>query len=323
MLGVVFGSWRKTGRVDLEAVEMLVRGSMHQAGAASLGHLLSMSAARNATVPCACGQAARYHDSRPKQCLTVLGRVRLERAYYVCPDCHQGQAPRDAELDVLGTEYSPGVRRMMAAVGSDSSFDCGREQMKLLAGLEVTAKAVERQAESIGADIANCEQAKVNRTVQLELPGILGMGAPVFYVEMDGTQVTMVRSELDGRAGRIAGQPAHTREMKLGCIFTQTTTDKEGRPVRDEASTTYTGAIETAELLAAASTPKPGSAAGAGRRRKLCSAMAPSGSGTSPTSTSSGPYRLSTYGTRASTSGTWPASCFPPTTSSVRVGLRS
>jgi len=29
-------------------------------------------------------------------------------------------------------------------------------------------------------------------------------------------------------------------------VFTQTTTDKEGRAVRDEASTTYTGAIETA-----------------------------------------------------------------------------
>ena len=249
MLEVVFGAWRKTGRVDLEAVEMLVRGSMHQAGAASLSHLLSMSVAGSATVPCACGQAARYHDRRPKQCLTVLGRVRLDRDYYVCPDCHQGQAPRDAELDVLGTEYSPGVRRMMAAVGSDSSFDRGREQMELLAGLEVTAKAVERHAEAIGADIANCEQAKVNRTVQLELPGILGLRVPVFYIEMDGTQVPIVRSELEGRAGRIAGQPAHTREVKLGCVFTQTTTDKKGRPVRDEASTTYTGAIETADLF--------------------------------------------------------------------------
>jgi hypothetical protein len=63
-------------------------------------------------------------------------------------------SPRDAELDVLETEYSPGVRRMMAAVGSDSSFDRGREQMELLAGLEVTAKAVERHAEGIGTDIA-------------------------------------------------------------------------------------------------------------------------------------------------------------------------
>ena len=51
MLGVVFGSWRKTGRVDLEAVEMLVRGSMHQAGAASLGHLLSMPVARTPQSP--------------------------------------------------------------------------------------------------------------------------------------------------------------------------------------------------------------------------------------------------------------------------------
>ena len=57
----------------------------------------------------------------------------------------------------------------------------------------------------------------------------------------------MVRTDLEGRAGRIEGQPARTREVKLGCVFTQTTTDPEGRPVRDPASTTYTGAVETAE----------------------------------------------------------------------------
>jgi hypothetical protein len=33
--------------------------------------------------------------------------------------------------------------------------------------------------------------------------------------------------------------------VKLGCVFTQTGTDDEGRPVRDEDSTTYTGAMET------------------------------------------------------------------------------
>jgi hypothetical protein len=35
----------------------------------------------------------------------------------------------------------------------------------------------------------------------------------------------------------------------MGCVFTQTTTDEEGRPIRDEASTTYTGAIESTELF--------------------------------------------------------------------------
>jgi len=119
--------------------------------------------------------------------------------------------------------------------------------MELLAGLKLTAKAVERQAEAIGADIAQREQDKIADSVQLELPQILGCAVPVLYIEMDGTQVPVVRSELAGRAGRVEGQPPRTREVKLACAFTQTTTDEQGRPVRDEASTTYVGAIETAE----------------------------------------------------------------------------
>jgi len=64
---------------------------------------------------------------------------------------------------------------------------------------------------------------------------------------LDGTGVPLVKAETEGRAGKVEGQPAHTREVKLGCVFTQTTTNPEGRPVRDEDSTTYTAAIETAE----------------------------------------------------------------------------
>jgi len=131
-------------------------------------------------------------------------------------------------------------------VGSDASFEQGREQLELLAGLTVTAKAVERQAEAIGADVAAKEQTKIQQVMQLELPEILGSDIKVLYIEMDGTQVPVVRSELEGRCGR-DGQRPRTREAKLGCVFTQTTTDGEGRPIRDEASTTYTGGIETAE----------------------------------------------------------------------------
>jgi hypothetical protein len=64
---------------------------------------------------------------------------------------------------------------------------------------------------------------------------------------MDGTQVFMVKSETEGRAGRTPGQRARTRECKLGAAFTQTTVDEQDRPVRDEHSTTYVGAMESAE----------------------------------------------------------------------------
>jgi hypothetical protein len=69
---------------------------------------------------------------------------------------------------------------------------------------------------------------------------------PILYVQMDGTGVPVVKKETLGRPGKTDGQPAHTREVKLGCVFTQTRWDKKGLAIRDPDSTTYTGAIETA-----------------------------------------------------------------------------
>lgn len=55
----------------------------------------------------------------------------------------------------------------------------------------------------------------------------------------------MVSWETSGRKGRQPDGSSKTREVKLGCVFTQTKVDKEGRPVRDEDSATFVGAIET------------------------------------------------------------------------------
>ena len=44
------------------------------------------------------------------------------------------------------------------------------------------------------------------------------------------------------------GRPA-PGEVKLGCVFTQSTTDEQGRPRRDENSTSYTAAIDAAEAF--------------------------------------------------------------------------
>jgi hypothetical protein len=175
--------------------------------------------------------------------LTALGPVRISRPYYLCPHCHTGQFPADVELDIENTEISPGVRRMQAVVGQDAPFDHGRQLMELLADLEVTTKAVERTEETIAAH----EQVEIQRAMQLDLPMVIGEPVEILYVQMDGTGVPVVKKETAGRQGKTDGQPAHTREAKLGCVFTQTTWDEEGYPIRDPDSTTYTGAIETAE----------------------------------------------------------------------------
>jgi len=226
-----------------------VRSALHQAGAAALSELLQFPApaADLRTLPCSCGQLAPYGGLRSKPVLTVVGRVEVSRPYYLCPHCHAGQFPADVELDIENTEFSPGVRRMQALVGQEAPFDHGREQMKVLADLEVTAKSVERTAEALGADIAQREQDEIPKALPLNLPVAAGEPIPILYVQMDGTGVPVVKKETVGRQGKIAGQPAHTREVKLGCVFTQTTWDPEGYPIRAPDSTTYTGAVETAE----------------------------------------------------------------------------
>ncbi len=201
-----------------------MRAAMHQAGAAALSQLLRCEPPDpdQREIPCSCGHNARYREMRSRRVLTAVGEARFLRPWYLCPQCHNGQFPADAALDIDKTDLSPGVRRMLALVGSEMSFDHGRQQIELLAGLEVTTKAVERTAESIGADIAGREQFAVNQALQLHLPIIVGEPIPILYVQMDGTGVPVVKKETEGRVGKTDGQPAHTREVKFGCVFTQT-----------------------------------------------------------------------------------------------------
>ena len=228
---------------------MAVRSAVHRAGAAMLSELLRFEApsAERRNIACACGHQAHYQELRSKPVLTAVGKVEVSRPYYLCPHCHHGQFPADVELDIENTEFSPAVRRMQGVVGQETPFDQGRQLMKLLADLEVTTKAVERTAEAIGVDIAQGEQQEIQRAVQLHLPIIVGEPVPILYVQMDGTGVPVVKKETEGCKGQTDGQPAHTREAKLGCVFTQTAWDEEGYPIRDPDSTTYTGAIESAE----------------------------------------------------------------------------
>jgi len=247
LLAVIFQDRRKGGSLDLEAMETAIRSAMHQAGARALSQLLHCDppGPDQRQRACSCGHIAPYRELRSRRILTSVGEVELVRPYYLCSHCSQGQFPFDAELDIENQSLSPGVRRMLSLVGSEAPFDHGRQQMKLLADLEVTTKAVERTAEAIGEDIRVRQQEQIQRAMQLDLPVIVGNPIPILYVQMDGTGVPVTTTERT--ESKVEGQPARTREVKLGCVFTQTTYDQEGFAIRDPDSTTYTGAVETAE----------------------------------------------------------------------------
>jgi hypothetical protein len=135
---------------------------------------------------------------------------------------------------------------MMGRVGGKEPFDQGRGDLEALAGVVVPTKQVERVSEDLGARIESRGKPEREAILSGKLAPLLP-AVPKFYVAMDGTGVPVVPCETEGRRGKDATGKAKTREAKLGCVFTQTSVDKEGYPIRDEGSTTYVGAIETAE----------------------------------------------------------------------------
>lgn len=187
---------------------------------------------------CRCGQSARYVDRRRKTFMSVLGELNLERAYYYCAACQEGFCPRDRALGLEGL-LSPGVLRMTGAVASLVSFQEGSELMKELAGVEVNPKMVERAAEELGAEIAEEEQHSSEPR-----PG--EPSASTLYLGMDGTGVPMRSTELQDRPGKQPDGSARTREVKLCTVWSAESRDREGRPVRDEGSVSYSAAIESA-----------------------------------------------------------------------------
>ncbi len=188
---------------------------------------------------CACGHRARYVGRRAKTFVSVLGPLRLERAYYHCAVCGEGFCPRDRALGVEGGSLSPAVTRMTAAVGALVSFQEGSDLLKELAGVEVETKQVERTAEALGEEIAQDEQRRGEPEGSELLPSTL-------YLGIDGTGVPMRSAELKGRTGKQADGWAKTREVKLCAVWSAESRDAEGQPVRDEGSVTYSAAIESA-----------------------------------------------------------------------------
>ena len=228
---------------------MAIRAAMHLVGGRVLEQLLNADGGGHCGAHTACGQGhpAAFVDYRPKAILTVLAPVTVRRAYSHCDICAGGVIPKDRDLDVVGTSFSPGVRRLMGRVGGKEPFAEGRRDLEELAGLVVPTKAVERVAEALGEQVeavARREQAAALAGTVVPLHAV-----PTLYLAIDATGVPMVPCETVGRPGKDPTGPARTREAKLGCVFTQTGLDAKGRPVRDEGSTTYVGAIESAEAF--------------------------------------------------------------------------
>lgn len=234
---------------DLEAWELLIRSTVLQQGAKGLQAAMNALGARTHTPCCPrCRATMRNTGPRTKTILTLLGPVSYTRLRYACPSCAKSSCyPADEALGLLGSSRSPGVQHQVARLGAKEPFHEVAEDLDELAGLTLSRKDAERIAEAIGHDVEQRDARERQKTrFQQPPPPETPKTIDTLYIEMDGTGAPMVPWEVQGRQGRQPDGTAKTREVKLGCVFTQTGLDEAGRPARDPNTTVYTGAIEDA-----------------------------------------------------------------------------
>lgn len=221
--------------MPLDFVEWGLRAAVQRDAAAMLGQLLGEALWDGR--PAARAGEKCYHG-RSKTIETLFGPVELRRDYLHDPDAGTGRAPLDERLGLL-EGYSPGLAKMMGRVGAQQSYEAGAADLLAYAGVTIEARAIARMVDLVGPQM---QQARTEHP-----PAPPSAPVPVLYVEADGTGVPMRKAELAGRKGRAADGSAQTREVKLGCVFTQHVTDPAGCPLRDHASTTYVATLAASD----------------------------------------------------------------------------
>ena len=225
---------------------------MLQAGCGMLEQLLAADPGYHGPrVPCGQGHQAEFVSYRDKVIDTALGAVTLKRAWYHCAACGHGLAPRDAGLGVAGASMSPGLAAMNDQAAATAPFAKAARLLEVLGGVRLTAKRVERAAESSGAAAAAAVRDRASLVTARKLVPLPPSPLPdKLYAAIDGTGVPVTAKETAGRDGKGEDGRARTREVKLGVFFTQDKVDDEGYPVRDRDSSSFIATFEPAGVFA-------------------------------------------------------------------------
>lgn len=221
----------------VQELEVLVRTAIFKPANALVGHLLQAAADRiDAAYQPRPGQV--FKGRQACQVQGLFGCFPLERDYYYDAGKKRGHYPVDAALG-LEVGHTPALSRLACLEGADeASYQKAEVHLAEIGGIELSARQIQRIVQRVGADA----QAWQEREVQPEQCATRPV--PVFYVSADGTGTPMRKEELVGRSGKQADGSAKTRQVYLGCVFTQHRVDDEGHPVRDWESTTYVASLD-------------------------------------------------------------------------------
>jgi hypothetical protein len=211
-----------------------------------------------------CGHQQRLVGERPKQVLTLMGKVQVHRPYYQCqlseegeePSCcSHGHAPYDAVWGIEAGRSSPGVQKLVSYLGASMTLEEAAAVFESTFPLKMSARQVLNLMAPVGEALIGREDSQKERLFQEAASKETVMSVqekegqePIerLYVEMDGVLARM-------RRGRVLMQEQEKkrpgdvyREIKVGAVFTAT----RGRTRSDLAAGTFVDAANPIAYVA-------------------------------------------------------------------------
>jgi hypothetical protein len=221
---------KQQGASEMQWIEDQLRIALLKDGQSLLQAMLSDSALHVAGD--AANKGERTFEGRTRRVESLFGPIELRRRYY-----HRhsgGRYPLDRALGLIG-DCTPSLARLMTRAGAQSPFEQASADLAAYASVVIPARQIQRLIQSVGPQM----RSTLRRLPRPQPPASI----PVLYLQFDGTGIPMHKSQLLGVRGRGPDGQAQTREVKLGCAFTQTTTGPDNEPQRDESSTSYVASM--------------------------------------------------------------------------------
>ena len=234
---------------DLKGLEQQIMASVFRIGRRWLEQVLTASDAQAKELTertGACGHVQHLVGYRPRQLLTLLGKISFKRAYYQCclpadeaadeqpaeaenqAPCTHGEAPADARWGLHGQRTTAGVQQAVSYLCATSTLEEAAKNFSRLLPLEMSARQALTLLQPMGEALHEQEEEQMQQLWQeASQPRSVSTGTPTsqqksierLYIELDGVMARLRRGSVPMEEQERKRKGDVYREIKVGAVF--------------------------------------------------------------------------------------------------------
>lgn len=228
---------------DLKGLEQQVMETIFEIGRAWMQSVLSQAAPEEPAPGervGSCGHPQQLVGYRPKQVLTLLGKITFKRAYYQCvgeeecaqasaqEGCTHGEAPADRLWGVQGRRTTAGVQQAVSYLCASSTLEEAAATLSRLLPVQMSARQALNLLQPLGEALQQQEDEQVralwNQASQARTTSQLAEAdqherLERLYIELDGVLARLRRGSVPMEEQERKRKGDVYREVKVGAVF--------------------------------------------------------------------------------------------------------